>query len=153
MNLSAKPFDALATRFGGSGAYGIASSVVLLSLACPVTAWSGDVSPIIAWGLTFIPGAAVLLVASSFQDARKAVSFVMFSMIFRLAIAGLGGLTVVHYMPSISREVFLLWLGVMYLAALACEVYLTLAMTNAWTLARSPRRDVPASSPALETER
>lgn len=127
MSSSSPQQDVLTARFQGSRVYGTVASVALLALACPAAAICGDFSPIIAWVLTFGPGAVVISLASLFHDARHALTFVLASTAIRLGIAGLGALAVLAVWPSLPRNAFLFWLVGMYLLALAVEIYLTLA--------------------------
>ncbi len=152
MSVLGRVAGSVVSRCGGNASYGAAALVALLSLACPAAAWSEDWAPILAWGLTFGPGAVVMLLALRFRDARQAVSFVLLSTAFRLAAAGGGALLVIKMLPEIHRDPFLLWLGVMYLLALGVEVYLTLTVTSAWAKLGSLSAGGPAG-PGLQEAR
>lgn len=132
MNASPTSTAAPTSRFRGCGTYAVAASVVLLALAAPVTAWSGEAGPVLAWLLTFVPGAIVMALATSFQDSRRAVSFVILSTILRMGVAAGGGFVVLRLLPALPRNPFLFWLATMYVLALAMEVYLILAVTGTW---------------------
>lgn len=114
-----------------SRTYGVASAVALLTLAAPAAALCNDVGPILAWGLTFGPGALVVALASRFQDSRQALTFVLLSTVVRLGLAGGGALLALAVVPSLSRTAFLFWLACFYLVALAVEVYLTMSVSQA----------------------
>ena len=123
--------EAAPGRFGRGRTYAVASFVALLTLACPAAAICGDFSPVIAWGLTFGPGAIVVALVPQFHDSRRAMMFILLSTALRLCVAGLGAFVVLWIWPSLPRDAFLLWLAGMYLIALAVEVSLTMADSSA----------------------
>lgn len=126
-----KQAGAAPVRFGRGRTYGVASSVVLFAVACPAAAICGNFAPLVAWALTFGPGAIVVGLASWFQDSRRAWAFVLLSTALRLCAAGLGALAILAIWPALPRDAFLLWLAGMYLVALAMEVSLTMANSSA----------------------
>ncbi len=126
-----KQAEAAPVRFARGWTYGVASFAVLFVVACPAAAICGDCAPLVAWALTFGPGAIVVALAPWFQDSRRAWGFVLLSTALRLSAAGLGALAVLAIWPALPRDAFLLWLAGMYLIALAVEVSLTMANSSA----------------------
>jgi hypothetical protein len=128
MNVLTDSKAAPATSLRGIAPYCVAAVVVLLVLVCPAAYSQGDWSLALAWLLTFGPGALVISQARSFRDPLQSLTFVLVSTLFRFAVAAGGGLAAIWLIPAISRNVFLVWLAGLYVAALAVESYLTLSL-------------------------
>lgn len=145
MNALGKLLDAASSRFQGIGAYLALSLIVLFVAACPAIA-SGDWSSVLAWALTFIPGILIVWLAARFRHPDQAMPFMLLSMMFRFAVAAGGGLLALWLIPSIPRTVFLLWLGCLYLVALAAELYVTMSIKSLSTLIGSlPQAAAPGT--------
>lgn len=146
MTTNSQSHDATPAPVQGVGAYLAVAAVALLLLACPVAVGSGDWSPVLAWLLTFVPGALIVSQAARFHDPKQAIPYMLLSTMFRFAVAGGGGLLVIWLVPSVSRTAFLLWLGGMYLVALSAEIYLTMSINSLWKLvAPAPQTAAPAN--------
>lgn len=110
------------------------SLLPLVALAVPARMAGSGWGPVLAWVLTFVPGAAVVAMSHRFHDSRRSLEFVLLSTMFRMATAGAGAALVLWVMPTLVREQFLIWLAGMYLLALCVEVCLTLSVGSLRTL-------------------
>lgn len=120
----------------GSVAFLLVSIVVLLVAAVPAALGTDDWGPVVAWVLTFVPGAAIVSQARRFSDSRQSMPYMFFSMVLRLVVSFGGGLLAVQLVPALPRTPFLLWLAGMYFVALAAEIYLTLFVNSWWATGR-----------------
>src|SRR5262245_13532152 len=111
MNVLANPTAAPIPLSRGVAAYCAAGAVVLLALICPVAFTYGDWSPALAWLLTFGPGALVVSQAYRSRNPQQSLAFMLISTMFRFAVAAGGGLAVIWLIPTIPRNVFLVWLA------------------------------------------
>ena len=109
------------------------SLAVLLLLACPASVGGGDLSPLAAWGLTFLPGLLIISQVSRFKDPQQVASLVLLAMGFRVVVAFSGAFLLLLSFPEVSRNVLLGWLGGFYLAALALEIYLIMSVNSLWS--------------------
>jgi len=133
--------------------YALVAAGVLGCLAAPYAAFSDEWSSLVAWLLTFPAGAVVVGLAGRFADASRSNAFVLLSTAFRMTVAGLGAWLSLSLFPSLPRESFLLWLGVMYLLALGVEVCLTMSTNSLWTVVRRRAGDPSPASHLTEMGR
>lgn len=137
MNESSITDDGRSSATRGLWRYVGVSAVVLLVLVIPAASTGSDWGPLVAWCLTFLPGAAIVSLADRFRDPKLAVPFVLGSTAFRMGVAGIGAALLLWAVPSTPRTVFLVWLGGMYLLALGVEIYLTMSISSLWAVAKA----------------
>jgi hypothetical protein len=153
MTMIGKPQDVTLGLLRGAAVYGTVAGIALFVLACPVAMSTSDWGPVIAWGLTFGPGALIVSQAWRFRDPSQATPFVVLSTLLRVALAAGGGLVILQLVPAIPRRAFLVWLGGMYLLALAAEIYVTMSVNSLWKLGRISSQAASSTSKLPEAGR